>query len=348
MNTQLLKVTEKAITRAAALLRSGELVAFPTETVYGLGADALNGQAVRRIFEVKGRPSDNPLIVHVYDGGQAEAFAAVQNHARELMEAFWPGPLTLVLPRLPHVPDAVTAGLQSVAVRCPAHDGARRLLKRFGGGVAAPSANLSGHVSPTTAEHVYADLNGRILLILDGGPCAFGLESTVLSLLQERPMILRPGSVTKEQIQEIAGPVDIADSVLQEVKEGVVALSPGMTHKHYTPRTPVCVVGANNPLDTQAIYCKMADLARDMHSSGKKNVLIGYAPLKDFVNTEHCVIITVKDDVALYAAQFYALLREADACGADIIYVQAVPAQGVGLALMNRALRAAAFATEDI
>ncbi|MFW6062334.1 MAG: L-threonylcarbamoyladenylate synthase, partial [Planctomycetota bacterium] len=236
--------SEREYRRAAAILREGGTVAFPTETVYGLGANALDASAVAGIYEAKGRPAQNPLIVHVASAGQAEQVAAeFPPVARRLAQRFWPGPLTLVLPKRADVPEIVTAGLPTVAVRVPAHPVARRLLEVFGGPVAAPSANRSGELSPTTAAHVRRSLGGRIGMVLDGGPCHVGVESTILSLAGDVPLLLRPGGVSLEELREVVGEVDVAPACAE-----ARPLSPGRLASHYRPRTPLVVQPAGSPV----------------------------------------------------------------------------------------------------
>ena len=228
----------EAIARAAELLRAGELVAFPTETVYGLGANALDEQAVRRIYAAKGRPATSPLIVHVDSTAMARGLAAFWPDAAErLAAAFWPGPLTIVVPKNPIVPDAVTAGLASVGLRMPAHAVALELIRAAGVPLAAPSANRFTELSPTLAAHVERGLGGRVAMILDGGPCAVGIESTVVSCVGARPVLLRPGLITAAEIEKIAGPLGEPEAV------GAAHLSPGLHPKHYSPRTPVLIAG---------------------------------------------------------------------------------------------------------
>ena len=243
MHTQVLAPDDRSLSLAAALIRNGGLVAFPTETVYGLGATALNPAAVRAIFAAKGRPADNPLIVHIHRRGQLDSLCEVSDPAPLLMDAFWPGPLTLLFPRKAAVPDAVTAGLPTVAVRMPSHPVAQAFLAACDLPVAAPSANRSGRPSPTAAAHVLEDLNGTVPLILDGGACDVGLESTVLDLCHGDPCILRPGGVTKEMLEEVLGkPVGLAGSILRPLREDEPALSPGMRYRHYAPKAAVTLV----------------------------------------------------------------------------------------------------------
>lgn len=228
--------TQEDLLRAATLIKTGELVAFPTETVYGLGGNALDKNAAKKIYAVKGRPSDNPLIVHLSDWKEVYSVAYPTEQAKALYDAFCPGPLTMILKKLPVVPDETTGGRDTVAVRFPRHPMARKLISLAGVPIAAPSANVSKHVSPTTAWHVYVDLNGRIPLVLDGGACDVGIESTIVDLTGNEPVVLRPGAITAERIKEVLGKADYFQG---EVKE---ALAPGMKYKHYSPKVPCYLV----------------------------------------------------------------------------------------------------------
>ena len=242
MKTQVLGADDESLSLAADLLARGELVAFPTETVYGLGANALNREAVLSIFAAKGRPADNPLIVHVWNRAQLDDLCEVTPVARRLMDAFWPGPLTILMEKKEAVPAEVTAGLPTVAVRMPSHPVAAAMLKACNLPIAAPSANRSGKPSPTTARHVLEDMDGRIPLILDGGSCEVGLESTVLDICHGKPCILRPGGVTRAMLEAVLGEVDVAGSVLRPLQKGETALSPGMRYRHYSPDGQVTLV----------------------------------------------------------------------------------------------------------
>ena len=244
--TQLLKADSSSIAAAASLLRQGQLVAFPTETVYGLGANALDAQAVLSIFAAKGRPADNPLIVHVAEIEDLEPLCQVTDLAKQLMAAFWPGPLTLLLKKKSVVPMEVTAGLDTVAVRMPSHPVAHQLLAACRVPVAAPSANRSGKPSPTLAQHVWDDMNGRIPIILDGGSCQVGVESTVLDVTCNPPCILRPGGVTKEMLETVLPEVTVAGSVLRPLEKGEKALSPGMRYQHYAPQGELTLVSGSD------------------------------------------------------------------------------------------------------
>lgn len=338
MNTRILAWTQDAvgasrIREAAGIIRQGGLVAFPTETVYGLGADGLNPQAVEEIFRCKGRPQDNPLILHVDSLDMARDLTTdFPASARVLADRFWPGPLTLVLPRAETVPAQVSAGLPTVAVRMPAHPAARELITAVGGPVAAPSANLSGRPSPTSAVHCYRDLNGKIPLILDGGECIVGLESTVLSLTGDIPRLLRPGSVTLEQLEEALGRVLVDPAVLEQPEEGAKVSSPGMKYKHYAPNARVILVKG----DEGAFY-------RYVNEHAGKGVFV-LAFDEDMQKLPQPIVsLGSRNRPEEWAAALFAALRELDERGAEIVYVPSPPREGVGLAVYNRLIRAAAF-----
>jgi L-threonylcarbamoyladenylate synthase len=324
-------ISHEEIKRAAQLLSEGELVAFPTETVYGLGADARNEAAVRRIFQVKGRPTNNPLIVHVADVESAlsvvdiaRSFSPAEVRRRfDALKHLWPGPLSLVLPKLPSIAPSVSAGGDSVAVRIPNHPVALQLLQTCGVPVAAPSANRSLYVSPTTAAHVQEDLGGTVALILDGGPCQVGLESTVLSLLEETPRVLRPGAVTTQQIEAALGcPVSAAS---RSVDSSAPLLSPGMLAKHYSPRTPVLL---------RSVVTPTTPLPKRIGA-----ILFSPCPLP-FPTTE-LRILSPTGDLTHIAASLFAALRELDKSNVDLIIVDTCQPAGLGEAIMDRLLRAA-------
>lgn len=318
---------------AAELLRNGELVAFPTETVYGLGANALDPEAAARIYAAKGRPSDNPLIVHIADAAQADELAEVSETARRLMEAFWPGPLTLVLPARPCVPKVVTGGLDTVGIRMPAHPAALLMLRQAGLPVAAPSANLSGRPSPTTADHVWEDLHGRIPLIIDGGAAISGLESTVLDLASPVPAILRPGVITAEAL------ADIIPGLSEETRlpDGGVARAPGMKYRHYAPRAEVVLCRTEDMYDT---YCAAL---RQLYAAGntqpKIAVLSTMNGLRGLAQAENCFLLGENAEEA--AQNLFAALRWTDEIQADLVLAETFPEKGVGIALMNRLKKAA-------
>lgn len=345
MDTQIIDLSkefDRGVALGGQLLAAGELVAFPTETVYGLGANGLDGAAVAKIFAAKGRPMDNPLILHVSEKEQAGELCVLNDAARRLMEAFWPGPLTLVLPKKPHIPDEVTAGLSTVAVRMPSHEGARALIAAAGCPVAAPSANLSGKPSPTRAQHVFEDMNGKIPLILDGGPCDWGLESTVLSLTGGEPVVLRPGAVTPERIAAVLGSASVAGSVLNPLKEGETVLSPGMKYKHYAPKAEVILADGEG----EGLAKTAAALYDRLTAQGKRTVILASAQTCSFYGSRNCVIMGDRTAPKTLCAALFDLLRQADAAGYEAVVLEALPPQALGLAFMNRALRAAGFHVE--
>ena len=335
METRLLPADEEGIRLGGKLIAEGRLVGFPTETVYGLGGDALNGEAVRDIFRAKGRPADNPLIVHVADEAGLEGLCLPNETARALMRLFWPGPLTLLMKKTAAVPDVTTAGLDTVAVRCPAHPAARALIRASGVPIAAPSGNLSGRPSPTTAGHMLEDMDGRIPLILDGGPCSVGVESTVLSVTEEIPVIFRPGGVTREEIAAAVGDCRVADSVMRPLKEGEAAPSPGMRHRHYAPKGRMTVVEGD---DEQAVLRKLAALYDA--GGGKACILCHRDHLRSFGGRR---VMDLGDSAEESARVLFALLREMDEERIDRILCEGWREEGVGLAVMNRMARAAAF-----
>ena len=341
MTTQLLPATDETLALAARLLAEGELVAFPTETVYGLGAHAMDAQAVLGIFSAKGRPADNPLIVHIHDRSQLDAICEVNDAAIRLMDAFWPGPLTIILPRKDAVPNAVTANLDTVAVRMPAHPVALALLKACNLPVAAPSANRSGKPSPTSAKHVFDDMEGRIPLIIDGGESDVGLESTVISLVGEKPCILRPGGVTKAMLEEVLGPVDLAGSILRPLEKGEKALSPGMMYKHYSPDGQVTLIEGAEADVVEALRKLYAHAASEGHRACVMCFTEHVAALADCQPHD----IGSKDDPSEVAHRLFATLRGLDEEKMDVIFSEVVPPEGVGLAVMNRLGRAAGFRT---
>lgn len=321
-----------------SILRAGGLVAFPTETVYGLGANGLNEEAVQKIFAAKGRPGDNPLILHVAKKSDVkQLWNRVPDAARILMDAFWPGPLTLISQRAPIVPDAVTAGLETVAVRMPDNKTALALIRAAGVPIAAPSANLSGKPSPTTAEHVRADMEGKIDLIIDGGPCRFGVESTVLSLVGA-PTILRPGAVTKEMLEAIIGPVALAPSILAPLKAGETAASPGMKYRHYAPNAEV-LVAEGAPRKAASRIAREYDARA---AQGQRCIIFATEQTRALYSGRQYVIIGDRKEPATLCANLFAQLR-AHSDDVDVILAEGLPEQGEGLAYMNRLLRAAGF-----
>lgn len=330
---------DRGVAEGARLIRMGELVAFPTETVYGLGADALRSEAASTIFAAKGRPADNPLIVHVAELEEAFRLAYVTPEAERLMEAFWPGPLTIILRKKTIIPYTVSGGLETVGLRMPEHAGALALIREAGTPIAAPSANRSGRPSPTTAQDVYEDMKGRIPLILDGGASSYGMESTVLSLAGT-PTILRPGMVLPEMVAQEIGYVELGKNVLQPVEEGSVVLSPGMKYRHYAPSANVTLVEDEGDGRMAAAIAKIYDRET---AAGKESLILATEENSVFYGGRNYAIMGSKADAAEICRSFFRLLREADRCDVQEIIVEAVPARSCGLAFMNRALRAAAF-----
>lgn len=339
MITRILPPTDAAIAEAAALIRAGELVAFPTETVYGLGADGLNREAVAKIFQAKGRPGDNPLILHISALDQITPLIACELSpvAKKMADAFWPGPLTMIFPKSARVPENVSAGLSTVAIRFPAHPDAQRLIAAAETPIAAPSANRSGKPSPTTANHVFEDMDGRIPLILDGGECLVGVESTVVDMTGSVPHILRPGGITAEQIAQVAGASEVDSAVMRPLAEGEKPRSPGMAHRHYAPNGQLTVFTGDSDRVIQRIQseydCAKANGSRPLILSMEAHVA-SYGDRR---------IESLGADETAMAHRLFALLRDADHMEADVLFAEGVEAKGVGLAVMNRIGRAAAF-----
>lgn len=338
------------LAEAGAAIREGQLVAFPTETVYGLGADALDERAVRRIFEAKGRPADNPLIVHVATPEDVLRLAHPDPQGRweSLARRFWPGPLTLILPSRPVVSPAVTAGLSTVAVRMPAHRVALGLIEAAGRPIAAPSANRSGRPSPSTARHVMEDLAGRIEWILDGGPTGVGVESTVLDLTRDRPVVLRPGGLSLERLQEALGDVALHR---HEIAPGEVPRSPGLKYRHYAPEAPVVVLEGTPRAVAEAIRRRLEEMGTS-----------GTSPLALFVSDETLSLLDgqgvlpaagvrvkragARHDLEGIARRLFGALRELDRARPALILAEAVDERGIGIAVNNRLKKAAAGRVE--
>ncbi len=330
------------IEEGAEYIRQGKLVAFPTETVYGLGANALDEKAVKHIFEAKGRPSDNPLIVHIASLDNLERLVTnLPESGRLLIDKFWPGPLTLILPKSDLIPNEVTAGLDTVAIRMPSHPVAYSLIRASSLPIAAPSANRSGRPSPTSARHVVEDLYGRIPLIIDGGECSVGLESTVLDMSGQIPIILRPGGITREMIEDVIGAVEVDKRVLTPPKEGDRVRSPGMKYTHYAPKAPVIIVDGN--IDN--IKTKVKDRAREYSLSGKKVVVLATEETASMYEDGDFMVFVMGSRAcpSTIASNLFAVLRKCDEVGADIVIAEAIEETHEGLAIMNRMLRAAAF-----
>lgn len=343
MKTDVLPVSAASIDRAALLLKAGEVVAFPTETVYGLGANALDEGAVAKIFAAKGRPADNPLIAHIADRAALPLLVrGVDRRARALMDAFWPGPLTLIFEKTDRVPAIVSAGLSTVAVRMPSHEAARALIERSGVPVAAPSANRSGRPSPTTAAHVLSDMDGRIPLILDGGPCAVGVESTVVDLSGGAPTILRPGGVTAEMLRGVLQDVLVDPAVLSPLRVGETARSPGMKHRHYAPSARVVVV--------RGVKESVAEETRrrydEAEEAGKRALILCQSAMAGAYGQRRVRVLGTGGGEM--ASHLFDALREADRLQVELVIAEGSGTEGMGLALMNRLLRAADFDVVDV
>ena len=339
MKTELLAPQPDAIEKAAGILRAGGLVVIPTETVYGLAANALDGAAVSAIFAAKGRPQDNPLISHIASMDMLGMVAgSVPPQAQRLAEAFWPGPLTMVLPRGAAVAREVCAGLETAAVRMPSHPVAQAVIRAAGVPLAAPSANLSGSPSPTTAADVLADMEGKIPLILDGGACSVGVESTVISLAGAQPVLLRPGYITKEQLEDAMGfAVALSDAVLHKLKDGERAASPGMKYKHYAPKADVTILKGSFDAYKEYMKSHCADGVYALCFTGEEPAL----PCP-------CVTYGRADKPDEQGHALFSALRELDARGAKTVFARCPAQEGVAMAVYNRLLRAAAFRVVEV
>ena len=328
---------EEALREAGRIIKAGGLVAFPTETVYGLGGDALNPDSSRKIYAAKGRPSDNPLIVHISRFDDIYGIAAqVPEAAVRLAEAFWPGPLTMILPKSDRVPSETTGGLDTVAVRFPSHPAARRLIRYGGGYVAAPSANLSGRPSPTRAKYVIEDMEGRVDAIVDGGEVGIGLESTIVDLTAEPPQILRPGYVTAEELAGLLGQVDVDDAVTA-CDCGRAPRAPGMKYRHYAPRGSLTIV-EGEPEKVAAYVNRQAAAER---AEGQKTGVIATKEMHGQYAADVVKYIGSRGDEESIARNLFTVLREFDDEQVTRIYSESFPAEGLGQAIMNRLLKAA-------
>lgn len=329
MTTKVEKYSPESVSEAAELLKAGELAAIPTETVYGLAANALDENAVRKIFEAKGRPQDNPLIVHIAELEMLPRLVReIPDLALRLAEKFWAGPLTMIFPKSDKIPSVTSGGLDTVAVRMPESGAARDIIKKCGFPLAAPSANISGKPSPTTARHVFEDMQGKIPLIIDGGECAVGVESTVICFEGNKIHILRPGGITAEMLSEF-GEVDVDKAVTAQPETGEKVMSPGMKYTHYSPKADVFIVNAHG--ERFAEYCgERAKTERGLIALGagisEQGVFLDYGCTPE-----------------IQAQRLFALLRHADEIGAKTVLVEMPDTDGVGLAVYNRLLRAAGF-----
>lgn len=330
-NTEILSPTDENIEKAGNLIKSGEVVGIPTETVYGLAADATDPDAVSKIFVAKGRPQDNPLIVHISYKSDIEKYAHdIPEIAYRIADKFWPGPLTMVLPKKDIIPEVTSGGLDTVGIRFPANAIAQKIIKSAGVPLAAPSANLSGKPSTTTAKHVYDDMNGRISAIVDGGACSVGVESTVISFSGEDVIILRPGFVSKEDLLSVADNVIIDKGVLSEMSEDAVVASPGMKYKHYSPKANVIIV--------EGEYDKFLSFFEKNYSEGVYAMIFGNETIE--LPYPHFSYGKTNSEQAI---ELFDKLRMADDMNAKTVYVRCPSKDGVGLAVYNRLIRAAGF-----
>lgn len=338
MKTLLLTDNENDIKLAGEILRGGGLVGMPTETVYGLAANALDGEAVARIFSAKGRPMDNPLIVHIADIDDIEKFSLVSSFppkAKLLAKEFWSGPLTMIMPKGKAIPDEVSAGLGTVAIRFPAHKTAQAIIRAAGVPLAAPSANISGSPSPTSAKHVIDDLSGKINAVVDGGECRVGLESTVITMVADTPRILRPGGITVEQIESVIGKIEIDDAVLNQLRNGEKVSSPGMKYKHYSPKARVILIKGESYVDF-------------VNSNSDKNVA-ALCYNEDIEKLQvRAFALGDRADVNSQAHALFDTLRKIDNENTELVYARCPDTEGVGMAVYNRLIRAAGFEVIDL
>lgn len=344
MKTQHIEITAaltpETLRAAADIIRGGGLVVFPTETVYGLGGDATNACSSQKIYAAKGRPSDNPLIIHISDPSDADKYAHVCPTYERLAKAFMPGPLTVILPKREIIPQETTGGLESVAVRCPSHPVARALIEAAGVAIAAPSANRSGKPSPTCAAHVADDMDGRVDMIIDGGECDIGLESTIVKIDGEDSVVLlRPGAITYDALCMVVSHVEIAPAVLEKLAENERPLSPGMKYKHYAPDAPLVLLDGKP--DAVLAFLKK-------ERAEKKCAVLCYDEEVVSLGQAECFPVGAADDIATQAKTLFRYLRDADRSCPDVIYAHLPPRDGLGLALYNRMIRAAAFTVRRI
>ena len=343
MKTQVFSISDPSaaseqLEAAGQIIRDGGLVVFPTETVYGLGGDGTNPDAAAKIYAAKGRPSDNPLIIHIADPSDAAKYAHTSPLYDALAKAFMPGPLTVIMPKRDCVPSSVTGGLDSVAVRCPSHPVAHALICAAGTCIAAPSANTSGKPSPTEASHVLQDLDGKVNVIIDGGECEIGLESTIVKILSDELgepylLLLRPGAITHDALCCVCPRVDIAPAVAERLAENERPLSPGMKYRHYAPTAPLVLLDGND-VDILAFL--------QSEQTAKKCCVLCFDEEVAALSGGSLIPVGARDDLATQAKRLFAALREADATDAEIIYAHLPPKDGLGLALHNRMIRAAA------
>lgn len=357
MDTRIIVIDEENIDKelleeAGQIIKSGGLVAFPTETVYGLGGDALNPQSSKKIYAAKGRPSDNPLIVHIADFDDINLIVdSVTDNAKKLADKFWPGPLTMILNKSDKVPYETTGGLDTVAIRMPVHKTAAEFIRAAGGYVAAPSANISGRPSPTSAKYVIQDMNGRIDMIIDGGDAGIGLESTIVDLSGDVPMLLRPGYITVEQLRDVLGKVEVDKTILDgDCKDRPKA--PGMKYRHYAPKGDLTIVEAvktDNTTDENLSFAdsqervveRIRQLTVKASAEGKKVGVIATDETEHLYSADSVKSIGSRGDEAMIAHRLYTILREFDDENIEVIYSESFDRGGMGQAIMNRLLKAA-------
>ena len=332
------QIDEAVMREAGKLIADGELVAFPTETVYGLGGDALHPEAAKKIYAAKGRPSDNPLIVHIADFSDMNRVAReVPEAAKKLADAFWPGPLTMIVWKSDAVPMATTGGMDTVAVRMPNHPVALDLIRKSGCLIAAPSANTSGRPSPTEASHVAEDLSGRIAMILDGGPVGIGIESTIIDLTESQPMVLRPGYITPQMLSDVLGEEVIIDPGIIAADDTRKPKAPGMKYKHYAPKADMLIVDGAQDAVTERINA----LVQTQQHAGKKVAVIATEESRSAYTADIILSMGSRSDEDAIAQHLYKILRECDELHVDAIYSESFQTPRIGQAIMNRLLKAA-------
>ncbi len=347
MTTEFIKIADpcemtsaRAIKRAAEIIRSGGLVVMPTETVYGLGGNGLDADAAKKIYAAKGRPSDNPLIIHIADPAEAEKYCHVSAMYYSLAKAFMPGPLTVIMRKKDIIPYSVTGGLDTVAVRCPDHKVANALIREAGVPIAAPSANISGRPSPTDASYVREDLENKVDMIIDGGECDIGLESTIVKINDDGTLtLLRPGAVTYDALTLVSEKVEIAPAATEKLGENEKPLSPGMKYRHYAPACPLVLLDGNDTAQLEFLRGE---------TESRKCAVLCYDEEIPSLDGALLYPIGAKEDLASHAHRLFKLLRDADKSGCEIIYAHLPPKSGLGLALYNRMIRAAAHTIKKV
>jgi L-threonylcarbamoyladenylate synthase len=339
METQIYNADKQILQQAAELLKAGEVVGFPTETVYGLGANAINAAAVKKIFEAKGRPQDNPLIVHIANKQDLFRYGKdISNKAVALADRFWPGPLTLVVKSADVIASEVTCGLDTVGIRCPENEIARELIRLSDLLIAAPSANRSGRPSPTTAQHVFEDMNGRIPMIVDGGACRVGVESTVISMVADIPIILRPGIISREDVEAVIGPVDLSPSIDAQLSDDSKVQSPGMKYRHYAPLCPLHIISGKQ--DAVISYI-------NSHATSRTGILC-FSGEESAFPVGKVLSLGSEGDAYSLSQHLFSVLREFDEAGVEMIYARLCRNDGEFLGVYNRLLKASGFTRIDV